>query len=145
MRFKQISTVLVIETDTLFRRSLVERLRLEGHMVFEAGEEVGAEKLVHAKNVDVVLLGLGGLQRRALGILKKIKERRPTTEVILMSPADYHSLPLSMEGMRLGAFDEVLAPFDTEALMERIRQAREQKKGKLEANRSVDADGKQTD
>ena len=49
------ATILVVDDEQLIRWSLVERLRAEGHEVFEAG--TGAEALERARDgVDLVLL-----------------------------------------------------------------------------------------
>jgi FixJ family two-component response regulator len=44
-------------------------------------------------------------------------------EVILLSSSEGHSLAASIEGMKLGAFDELLVPFDVETLVRRIQEA----------------------
>jgi FixJ family two-component response regulator len=45
-----------------------------------------------------------------------------------MTPLKEHSLALSLEAMKLGAFDEILMPFDVETLLDRIRAASGKKK-----------------
>jgi DNA-binding NtrC family response regulator len=41
---------------------------------------------------------------------------------------------LSIEGMKLGAFDDFIVPFDLESLIRRIREAHQQKKEKEKNN-----------
>ena len=113
--------LLIIETDDLFRQHIAERLRLESCKVFEACEEAEAMKVFQRKDLDVVLLGLKGFKKKGLTLLKTIRELRPTTEVILMIPPE--DFTLSLEGMKLGAFDDLLMPFDLETLLERIGAA----------------------
>jgi DNA-binding NtrC family response regulator len=124
--------LLIIETDDLFRRNLSERLRLEDHQIFEASGENEAKQIIQRIDVDVVLLGLGGLKNRGLILLRETKCLRPYTEVIFLTPSEDLSLSLSIEGMKAGAFDDLLVPFDMETLLERVKEAlaqRTRKKG----------------
>jgi DNA-binding response OmpR family regulator len=115
--------ILVIETDEAFRRHISERLRLERYRVYEACQETEARNVFLKRDFDVVLLGLKGNKKLSLALLKTIKEMRPLVEVILLSSSENHSLSASIEGMKLGAFDELLVPFDVETLLLRIREA----------------------
>jgi DNA-binding NtrC family response regulator len=124
--------ILIVEADEVFRRNISQRLRLEGHQIHEAGGENEAKQIIQRIDMDVVLLGLGGLKRRGLILLREIKRFRPRTEVILMTPSEDLSLSLSIEGMKAGAFDDLLVPFDMETLLERVKEAfaqRVRKKG----------------
>jgi len=117
------ANVLVIETDESFRKLISERLRLERYRVYEACQETEARNMVLKKDFDAVLLGFTGDRQLALALLRTIKEMRPLVEVILLSSSEDHSLAASIEGMKLGAFDEILVPFDVETLLRRIREA----------------------
>jgi DNA-binding NtrC family response regulator len=124
--------LLIVEADGVFRQNLALRLQHEKFEVFEADDSEGLHRLLKRRDVDVVLLGLNGFKERGLSLLKIIKAIRPLTEIILMnSPRD---LPLSIAGMKLGAFDDLLLPFDLEALLDRVRKAWARKR-ELEAKR----------
>lgn len=113
--------VLVIETDQLFRDNLVHHLRQRGFTVFTGASRDEIIKVFSEHGIVVVLLGLGGLRREGLALLRKIKEQSPGTQVILMTTPD--CLQYSIEGMKLGAFDDVLVPYDIDLLCAKIRQA----------------------
>ncbi len=98
--------------------------------MIEACEEAKALQILRRKDVDVVLLGLSGFKTTALALLKEAKEIRPTCEVILMNVSD--ELTLSMEAMKLGAFDDLWAPIEMETLVGRVREAFERKQRKGE-------------
>lgn len=115
--------ILVIETDEVYRRHLAERVRLEGYKVYEACREAEAQNVILKKNIDVVLLGFAGDKQRGLALLRTIKRLEPCLEVILLTFADDHSLAASIEGMKLGAFDELLVPFNVDTLLKRIQEA----------------------
>lgn len=113
--------VLVIETDQLFRDNLVHHLRQRGFTVFTGASRDEIIKIFSAQDIVVALLGLGGLRREGLALLRQIKEQSPATQVILMTTPD--CLQYSIEGMKLGAFDDVLVPYDIDLLCAKIRQA----------------------
>jgi DNA-binding NtrC family response regulator len=117
------SKVLIVETDESFRRLISDRLRLEGYRVHEACRESEAHRMLMRKELDVALLGFTGDKQPALGLLRAIKSVQPLVEVILLRSSEDRSLAASIQGMRLGAFDELLIPFDMETLVGRIQEA----------------------
>lgn len=113
--------MLVIESHEAFRRQIATHLIQEGCRVIEACEEARALGTLRRKDVDVVLLGLSGFKTTALALLKEAKEVRPACEVILMNVSE--EISLSMEAMKLGAFDDLWAPIEMETLVSRVREA----------------------
>lgn len=124
--------VLIVETDEVFCRHLSQHLELKEYEVFEAVEAEDAGTVLENKRIDVALLDLRGLKHKGLSLLRAIKNLCPLTEVILITSSEL--LSLSIEGMKLGAFDDFLVPFDMETLIERIQEAC-QRKRKLEGMR----------
>lgn len=122
--------VLIVEADGAFRRNISERLRIDGAVVFEAGNESEARDIAQKHNIDVVLLGGSGGHQSGLPLLKFLKETRPLIEVILLSLSEHHSLYTSIEAMKLGAFDDILIPCDIRTLLDRIHAANRHKKQK---------------
>ena len=119
--------LLIVEMDDAFRRHLAERLRIENFKVYEACQETEARQILQRKIIDVVLLGMREFKQGGLMLLKAIKEMKPLTEVILMTPAEGPSLVASIQAMKLGAFDDLHIPFDMKNLIERIKAARQRK------------------
>lgn len=113
--------LLIIETGTFFRHNLGSRFDGEGFYLFSAGRLADAKKIIAQKKIDVALLDLSGLKMEGLRILKTIKGVRAATEVITINDAE--QMALSIDGMKLGAFDDFLIPVDIQALIERIRAA----------------------
>ncbi|MBW1997466.1 MAG: response regulator [Deltaproteobacteria bacterium] len=128
-------TLLIIETENLLRRSLCERLRLQACKILVAETPSEAKRILGRCNVDVVLLGLRGPGRQAMDLLRRIKKTRPLAEVILLNGSQ--DLSLSIEGMKLGAFDDFLLPLNLDSLVERIREACLQKRAKEKARKSL--------
>ena len=119
--------LLIIETKRDLMLVLVPYLISQGYKVFIAEEEHSAKKVLSEKKIDVVLLSVVSLKRRALELLKWIK-RKTNTEVILISRSD--QLSFSIEGMKLGAFSELVLPLDLATLTDSIKKAWGSKKEK---------------
>lgn len=117
--------LLIIDSDRFFRRSLQQRLETDPFRVFESDGAAGLKKTIRHHKIDVVLLSLGGLKEEGLTLLRQIKRLNPLTEVILLNGAA--QLSLSIEGMKLGAFDDFFVPFDVKKLVERIKEAYQRK------------------
>jgi DNA-binding NtrC family response regulator len=71
--------------------------------------------------VDVVLLGLGGLGAGGRQLLREIRTTWPGIRVITLNQNE--QIDLSIEAMRLGAFADLMPPFDLDALRESVRAA----------------------
>jgi len=118
--------VLIIDQEGSLRQSLASRLQQEGCRVFDVENSGDAVEIVSQSDIDVVLLGLGHLKRDALDTLQQIKHIRPGAEVILLNSGE--DIHLSIEGMKLGAFDDIFPPFDLGAISGRVNAACAHKK-----------------
>ena len=127
--------LLIIESDRFLGNGVVRRLTDENWQILLADRLSDAKKIVKRKNIDVVVLGLNTLKREGLAILKMIKKTRPLTEVIIINSSE--QIALSIEGMKLGAFDDFMVPFDLDSLRLRIQDACQQKKHKEKAKKSL--------
>ena len=77
--------------------------------------------MVQNNDIDVVVLNMNDVEGHGLRLLDAIQKSRFRTEVITLSmPSAIH---WSIESMKLGAFADLLIPFDNEDLAEKIRQA----------------------
>ena len=69
---------------------------------------------------DLKMEGMDGLE-----LLRRIKEKSPQTEVILMTA--YATAQTAVEAMKEGAYDYLIKPFDTEELKTKVRHIVEKK------------------
>jgi DNA-binding NtrC family response regulator len=113
--------IIIVAQESSLRTQLLHHLRQEGFSIFttEREEKVGA--LLSGSGRHLVLLGLDGLKREGISILRMIRGRYPQVAVITINAG--HQLDLSIEAMRLGAFDDFLIPFDIDGLMACVRKA----------------------
>lgn len=113
--------ILIVESDSNSRLNIAQHLRQQSLQVFEADQNTDALKILANQDVDVVLLGLEGLRQEGLSLIRIIKRITPSTEVITVNGPQY--MDLSIEAMKLGAFDDFLIPFELESLIGSLRRA----------------------
>ena len=107
--------VLVVLDDAELREFVLRALRVSGYNPDgvdsgEAGLRLLEEKKVAVMVADVFLKGLNGVE-----LLKRARERAPTTQVILVG----RDVPTStvVSAMKFGAFDVVEKPIDVDYLL----------------------------
>jgi len=107
---------------------MVERLGREGfHVVKAEGDcRPDIKKIIKKNKIDVVVIDLTELKREGLMILETIHASRAKAEVILMNSPE--QLSLSIEGMKLGAFNDYHLPLDMDMFLSGIREAADRKR-----------------
>ncbi len=118
--------VLLIDDEESFVAALEKRLLIRDVQVVKAytGED-GLAKLDEEPEVDIVLLdvkmpGIDGIET-----LKEIKRKHPLVEVIMLT--GHATVEAAIEGMKLGAFDFLMKPHDTEELLAKLAEAKAKK------------------
>jgi len=124
-------TVLLIEDDELFRKSLLTFLS-ENHQVFESPSESDALQLLERTSIDVVLLDITFAELDGRDLLKKIKGNWPEQAVIMLTAID--RIATVVECMKLGAFDYLAKPVNPDELLLAISRAAEATEIKQELN-----------
>jgi DNA-binding NtrC family response regulator len=113
--------ILIIEKQNSLRSTLVQHMRQGGFAVDTAEHMDQVRDLLARTPVQLIILGLEGLKREGIAILGMIRRHYPNIRVITVNTGD--QFELSLKGMRLGAFDDFLIPFDLEALMTCVHRA----------------------
>lgn len=117
------ATALIVSNDAGFAETMMSRLQSWGLTVALSG---GPTPPPPSGGAEIVLLDIRQNSSDGLNLLLLIKEKMPATEIILINRQD--NIPLSIAGMQAGAADELIAPFDTEALKNAISQAMRRRK-----------------
>lgn len=117
--------ILIVDDEKAVRESLANWFRDEGYGVdvAESGKEALA-KLTHS-NWDVFLIDIRMPGMDGLELQRKLKEAQPDATVIIMTA--YASVETAVEGMKQGAYDYIIKPFDPDDLEHTIRNAVERK------------------
>lgn len=116
--------IMLVDKNTTFMENLSEKIKGSGFKVFTSSSANEAVNTLIKKKIDVVVLNMKELQMSGIDILSRIKKICPLTEVVMLTtPSIIH---LSIEGMKLGAFDDLLLPPDISELQRMIRGGRHQ-------------------
>ena len=99
----------------------------KGWRIFKSRQQKDVKQILKIHKIDVVLLDLSDLKKEGLILLKMIKKMNPAIQVITINSGE--QISLSIEGMKLGAFDDFLMPLNVDSLICRIREAYQKKKG----------------
>jgi len=127
------STVLLVVEDTFFLQNLFGNLKHLNASVLTAGGKNEALAACSNHEVDLALLDIRKKGSDAMQVLASLKKKQPETEVILLSTTE--NIALVMEGMRQGASDDIIVPFDLDSFRKKILGALKRKKARVKANR----------
>ncbi|SFD47002.1 sigma-54-dependent transcriptional regulator [Flavobacterium phragmitis] len=132
------ASILIIDDqeDILFASKVYLKKYFEN--IFTLNNPKNIVELLAKNTIDVVLLDMNyriGFEdgREGLYLLKEIKTLSPKTVVILMTA--FGKVETAVEGLKTGAFDYILKPWENKKLLESVKQAvdkarKEQKKAK---------------
>lgn len=117
--------VLIVDDEKDFLETLVRRMMKRDLNVTGVGSGEEALEILGQNEFDVVLLdvrlpGINGIET-----LRKIKDRYPLTEVIMLT--GHASTEVAIEGMELGAFDYLVKPMTIDDLLYKIQDAYEKR------------------
>jgi DNA-binding NtrC family response regulator len=130
------ASILVIDDqeDILFASKMLLKKHFEN--IYTLNNPKNVIELLVKNTIDVVLLDMNyriGFEdgREGLYLLKEIKTLSPKTVVILMTA--FGKVETAVEGLKSGAFDYILKPWENEKLLSVVKQAvdksrKEQKK-----------------
>ncbi|MCG6973005.1 MAG: response regulator [Desulfobacterales bacterium] len=120
------ASILIIEGDNLLQQHLARHFEIKNWRMFNAMKTKDIKRMFKKHGIDVVLLSLNDLKKEGLVLIRMIKKMRPPVQIITVNSPD--QISLSIEGMKLGAFDDFLMPLDLDSLILRIRDACQAKK-----------------
>ncbi|MCB2185369.1 MAG: response regulator [Deltaproteobacteria bacterium] len=117
--------VLLVDDEEKFVDYLHKRLVNRDYDVTMALSGEAAVEKLKEQNFDVVILdvlmpGMDGIET-----LRIIKNLKPLTEVIMLT--GHASVESGVEGMKLGAYDYLMKPCETDELVSKINKAYERK------------------
>jgi DNA-binding NtrC family response regulator len=120
---RQGADILVVDDEINIRSALVTLLEKKRHRVRGTGTGEEALEQLEAAPADLVLTdlkmpGIGGME-----FLRRLKEKWPDTEVIVMTA--YGSIDTAVEAMRYGAYDYLTKPIDRDRFPVVIEKALE--------------------
>jgi DNA-binding NtrC family response regulator len=113
--------VLLADDEKDFVETLAQRLEVRDFNVktAESGDE--AIGLIREHDFDVIVLDVLMPGKDGIETLREIKNLKPLLHVIMLT--GNATVETAIEGMKLGAYDFLLKPTETEDLVEKITKA----------------------
>ena len=108
--------ILVVEDEAPIRDLISINLQLVGYEVFTAEDGIMAEEFLERQRVDLILLDVMIPGIDGFSLIEKIKKHN--TPVIFVTAKE--SVLDRVKGLRLGADDYIIKPFETMELLARI-------------------------
>ena len=119
-------SILLVDDEQTMVKYLSKRLVKRGFEISIAYNGLDALEQVKAADFDVILLDVLMPGMNGIDTLKEIKKIKPETEVIMLT--GHASVEVGIEGMKAGAFNYIMKPFDPNELVTEINLACEQRR-----------------
>ena len=131
--------VLLVDDEKDFVETLAQRLEVRDFVVKTALSGDEALELIRESDLDVVVLDVLMPGKDGIQTLKEIKNLKPLINVIMLT--GHATVETAIEGMRLGAYDYLMKPTETESLVEKIMSAHHLKAEHEERIRKAEING----
>lgn len=118
--------ILVIDDEGIVRTSCSRTLVPEGYEVHLVKNGFDGLALLEQEPVDLVLTDLKMPEIDGIEILRRIKEKWPQIEVIIIT--GYQTVDTAVKSIKLGAFDYLEKPFTPDGLISSVAKAFDHKK-----------------
>lgn len=109
--------ILLVEDEAVMRAFIAERLKTEGYRVSEAENITDAEKLVKAKQPDLIVLDILLPDGSGLDLCRDL---RGITSAPILFVTCLGEKSRIIQGLRAGGDDYIVKPFDADELITRI-------------------------
>lgn len=113
--------ILIVEDEQILRRNMVDRLRAEGHELFDTATAESAEQLSGLLAPDLLLTDLRLPGMDGLELLRRVRAASPRTLVILMTA--HGSRQAAIDAIRDGAYDYLTKPIGMRELALLVQRA----------------------
>jgi DNA-binding NtrC family response regulator len=120
------ATILVVDDKDMMRDSLSLALARAGHKAVTTGDPAEAPGLVRQHRPACVITDLKMPKMDGIELLQKIRAESPDTPVVLMTA--FATIGTAVQAMRLGAFDYVQKPFESDEILVVVERAIEHQK-----------------
>src|SRR5665213_3502455 len=111
--------ILVVEDEKRIADFLSRGLESGGYAVDVANDGAAAIEMVHATEYDLIILDLGLPDMDGMAVLKKIRIRKTSPPVLILSARD--AVDDRVRGLEGGADDYLVKPFAFVELLARVR------------------------
>lgn len=114
--------ILVVDDDSIVRKSLAKVLQRYDHMVITAQTKSEAESIVASQlKLNLAIVDLRLPDGSGLDLLSEIKDQQPDCEVIILT--GYGNIELALTAARRGVFQFLTKPFELSEMMALVERA----------------------
>ena len=117
--------VLLVDDEKKFLDAMGARMKARGMDVSTSESAEEALEMLAKEAYDAVILDLRMPEMDGIEALKRMKEKRPEVQVILLT--GHATVEEGVEAIKLGAMDFLEKPADLDAISEKIKKAKEKK------------------
>lgn len=117
----QSKNILIVDDELSVRESLEKVLSRAGYTTRTAGSGNDAIKILHKKQVDIILSDLKMPDGDGLDLLREVRKAYPYIEVILLT--GYGTIEKAVEAMKEGAYDFITKPFKKAVILSTLERA----------------------
>lgn len=132
----QLPKLLLVDDEERFRDTLAKRLKETGYEVEGAGSGMDALELLGKAKFDIVVMDIQMPGMSGIETLSEIRAKHIGVEVIMLT--GHGDVSSAVEGMRLGAYDYLMKPYEYEYLVVKIQEAFKVKKERDERLRKAE-------
>lgn len=124
--------LLIVDDEERFLKTTQTLMKKKGIKTSTATRGGEAIEFLKSNPVDVVILDLKMPGIDGVRVLKKIKEKHPHIEIIILT--GHATVKNAVNGVKMGAFDYLMKPCDFSLLVEKVNEAFAKKKasGKID-------------
>src|SRR5271154_7054007 len=120
------ATVLIIDDKEMMRDSLSLTLTRAGHKAVTTEDPTLGLELMRQHRPGVVITDLKMPKMDGIELLQKVRAEQPDVPVILMTA--FATISTAVQAMKLGAFDYVQKPFESDEILVVVDRAIEHQK-----------------
>ena len=113
--------ILFVDDDASLRTVVSIALTRDGHTVDTAENGFKALDMFEGGGYDLVIQDVRMPGMSGLELLERLREKDTHTPIVIMTA--FSNWEVAMDAMRLGAFDYIKKPFDTDELRQLVRRA----------------------
>ncbi|HEU4345936.1 MAG TPA: UDP-3-O-acyl-N-acetylglucosamine deacetylase [Candidatus Binatia bacterium] len=114
-------TILVVDDEDGVRESVREVLTDEGYRVVDTSDGTLVLDLIEREKPELVLLDIWMPQIDGIGLLKRIKSKKPETKVVMVS--GHGNIHTAVTATKFGAFDFIEKPLSLDGLLLTVQRA----------------------
>jgi UDP-3-O-[3-hydroxymyristoyl] N-acetylglucosamine deacetylase len=114
-------TILVVDDEDKVRESVKEVLTDEGYRVLDTADATCVLEMIEAERPGLVLLDIWMPKIDGIGLLKEIKSKKPSTNVVMIS--GHGNIHTAVTATKFGAFDFIEKPVSLDGLLHTVQRA----------------------